>query len=169
MCQSDCHLLQPSARRKVLSKNMFLLRIFVPSRSHTKLQAGFNILTPSLLRSCCSLWPPVPVFHTAVYYFDQYPPFPLLSLPLSLPPKLTWHTTHPLPESLHVHTPPSRGKGIPFGILSESLNSNVGTCKGWVSNNSGKSWHWAESLRVNINWVQMEKAKPNRKKTFFLS
>lgn len=85
MGQSDCHHLQPSGRRKVLSKNMFLLRIFAPSESHTKLQAGFNILTPSLLRSWFSLWPPVPVFHTAVYYFDQYPPFPLLSLPLSPP------------------------------------------------------------------------------------
>lgn len=44
-------------------------------------------------------------------------PFPS-SHYLSLLSKLTWHTTHPLPEGLHVYTPPSRGKRIPIGILS---------------------------------------------------
>lgn len=84
--QSDCHLPQPSGRRKLLSKNMFLLRIFpAPLGVAQRSRLSLTSLPSSPLGSCCSLWPPVPVFHTAVYYFDQYPPFPLLSLPLSPP------------------------------------------------------------------------------------
>lgn len=48
MGQLDCHLLQPSGRRKVLSKNLFLLRIFVPSGSHKKLVlTSFHLLFSS--------------------------------------------------------------------------------------------------------------------------
>lgn len=110
---SSC--LQPSGRRKVISKNMFLLRIFVPSGSHTTLVlTSFHLLfsSPAALsgHSSQSL---TQLFIILISIL----PFPS-SHYLSLPPKLTWHTTHPLPEGLHVHTPPSRGKGIPFGILS---------------------------------------------------
>lgn len=70
---------------KYVSSLDFSLPLGVTQRSRLSLPS----LTSSPLRSCCSLWPPVPVFHPAVYYFDQYPPIPLLSLPLSLPPKLT--------------------------------------------------------------------------------
>lgn len=72
---------------------------------HTNSQASVKIPNPFFLCCCsCSLWPLALLFHTAVYYFDQYPPFPLHPLPLSLflwfsPPKLTWHITHPLPEA----------------------------------------------------------------------
>lgn len=77
--QSVCHLLP----RKFKKARFFFEFPFwrVPWTPKLALTSFTHFLAALL---SCSLWPMAPLFHTAVYYFDQYPPFPLLLLPLSL-------------------------------------------------------------------------------------
>lgn len=71
--------------RRLLKKKKFLRQIFfLFPQGSLKCQNWYP--HPALFLCCSpSLWPRAPLFHTAVYYFNQYPPFPLLSLPLSFP------------------------------------------------------------------------------------
>lgn len=84
--QSDRHLLPPSGSRKVLSKNRFLLWCSVPSGSHIKLQAAFNILTPSLFCAPAALSGHQSQSFTQLFIIlISILPFPLPSQPLSPP------------------------------------------------------------------------------------
>lgn len=74
----------PLGERQLLKK--FLLWLFFPPGVAQTPRLVSTSLSLFFLRCSLPLWPLAPLFHTAVYYFDQYPPFPLLSLPLSLPP-----------------------------------------------------------------------------------
>lgn len=59
-----------------------LLDFLAGGGGHTNSIAGIPIPLSSSV--ALSFWPLASLYHTAVYYFNQYPPFPLLSLPLSL-------------------------------------------------------------------------------------
>lgn len=83
-----CHsVLSPSSRRRNFLKKLpefssSLLDFLAGGGGHTNSIAGIPIPLSSSV--ALSFWPLASLYHTAVYYFNQYPPFPLLSLPLSL-------------------------------------------------------------------------------------
>lgn len=97
--QPVSHLLLCSSLFKGNLKNDVSSLASAPLWGTHKIPDWYQQLLPPLLLLLllsCSLWPIAPLFHTAVYYFDQYPALPLLLLPLSLslfPPPLA-NLTH---------------------------------------------------------------------------